>query len=64
MTDIFIKYAPTMGTMFFFITFCYVVFSVFKKDAKKKFDKYSQMPLEDSNNETSKNEGLENKEQK
>lgn len=50
MIDIFIKYAPTIGTIFFFLTFCYVVFSVFKKDAKKKFDKYSQIPLEGSKN--------------
>ena len=48
MIDLFVKHAPTIGTLFFFLTFCYVIFSVFKKDVKKKFDKYSQIPLEDS----------------
>lgn len=47
MIDLFIKHAPTIGTLFFFFTFCYVIFSVFKKGSKKKFDEYSQIPFEE-----------------
>jgi cbb3-type cytochrome oxidase subunit 3 len=47
MIDLFIKQAPTIGTLFFFFTFCYVIFSVFKKGSKKKFDEYSQIPFEE-----------------
>lgn len=42
----FIAYAPTIATVFFFLTFCYIIYSVFKKGTKKKFDKYSKIPLE------------------
>jgi cbb3-type cytochrome oxidase subunit 3 len=38
---------PTLATIFFFLSFCYIVFSVFKKDKKKNFDKYSKIPLND-----------------
>ena len=48
MIDFLIKNAPTIATLFFFSIFCYVIFSVFKKGTKKKFDKYSQIPLEES----------------
>lgn len=47
MMDLFISNAPTIATLFFFLTFCYIVFSVFKKNTKKKFDKYSKIPLDD-----------------
>ncbi len=47
MLDFFVSYAPTIATMFFFLTFCYIVFSVFKKGAKQKFDRYSEIPLKD-----------------
>lgn len=39
--------SPTIATLFFFTIFCYVIFSVFKKGVKKKFDKYSKIPLKD-----------------
>ena len=52
MIDLFIHHAPTIGTLFFFLTFCYVIFSVFKKGNKKKFDKYSQIPLDDLDDES------------
>lgn len=45
--DTFIQWAPTIATVFFFLTFCYIIYSVFKKGAKKKFDQYSQIPLKD-----------------
>ncbi len=47
MLETFIHLAPTIATIFFFLAFCYVIFAVFKKDTKKKFDKYSKIPLND-----------------
>lgn len=47
MIDLFIKQAPTIATLFFFLIFCYVIFSVFRKDTKKKFDEYAQIPFDD-----------------
>ena len=47
MLNFFIENAATIATVSFFIGFCYVIFSVFKKGAKKKFDKYSKIPLKD-----------------
>lgn len=47
MTESFIHYAPTIATIFFFLTFCYVIYAVFKKGVKKKFDQYSKIPLND-----------------
>ncbi len=47
MIESLIENAPTIATVFFFVAFCYIVFSVFKKNTKKKFDKYSQIPLKD-----------------
>lgn len=43
----FAHYAPTIATIFFFLTFCYIIYAVFKKGTTKKFDKYSQIPLKD-----------------
>lgn len=42
-----IENSPIIGTIFFFSIFCFVFFLLFKKDAKKKFDKYSKIPMED-----------------
>jgi len=39
--------AGTISTVFFFLIFCYIIYSVCKKDVKKKFDKYSKIPLND-----------------
>ncbi len=39
--------AATIATIFFFSTFCYVIFIAFKKSNKKKFDQYSKIPLKD-----------------
>lgn len=47
MKEFIITNAPTIATLFFFLTFCYIVFSVFRKNSKKKFDKYSKIPLQD-----------------
>lgn len=48
MIETLINNAPIISTVAFFIGFCYVIFSVFKKGAKKKFDKYSKIPLKDN----------------
>jgi len=50
MFDFLANNAPTIATIFFFVTFCYIVFAVFKKGAKEKFDKYSEIPLKDKEN--------------
>ncbi len=41
------NHTPTLSTIFFFIFFCYVVYSVFKKGQEDKFNKYSNIPLND-----------------
>lgn len=49
MMDSFVQHAPTIATVGFFIAFCFIIFLVYKKGAKKKFDQYSQIPLNDKN---------------
>ena len=51
MIDFYATYGAIIGTVFFFAIFCYIIYSVFKKDSKKKFDKYSQIPLNDKEND-------------
>ncbi len=48
MMEILFDNAATIATIFFFLAFCYIIYSVFKKGAKKKFDKYSKIPLQDN----------------
>ena len=43
----FIHYAPTIATIFFFLVFCYVIYVVFKKSNKKRFEQFSKIPLKD-----------------
>ncbi len=38
---------PTIATVFFFIFFCYVIYSVFKKTTEKEYDEYANIPLKD-----------------
>ncbi|MBL6664963.1 MAG: cbb3-type cytochrome c oxidase subunit 3 [Rickettsiales bacterium] len=47
MIESLIGISPTIGTILFFGFFCCVVYSVFKKGAKKKLDEYSNIPLND-----------------
>jgi cbb3-type cytochrome oxidase subunit 3 len=49
MIENFVKIAPTIATIFFFLTFCYVIYAVFKKGSKEKFDQFSKIPLKDKN---------------
>lgn len=39
--------AASSATVFFFLFFCSVIYSVFKKGQQKKFEHYSQIPLND-----------------
>jgi cbb3-type cytochrome oxidase subunit 3 len=48
MIEAIIANAATIATVFFFLVFCYVIYSVFKKGTNKKFDKYSKIPLKDN----------------
>jgi len=53
------NHTPALATIFFFIFFCYVVYSVFKKGQQDKFDKYSNIPLNDEpNNKTANKNSL------
>lgn len=47
MIESLIGISPIFGTILFFIFFCYIFYSVFKKGAKKKLDEYSNIPLKD-----------------
>ncbi len=47
MKEFFIINSPTIGTVFFFAVFCYVIYSVFKKGSAKKFDQFSKIPFKD-----------------
>jgi cbb3-type cytochrome oxidase subunit 3 len=47
MMESLIQLAPSIATVFFFLVFCYVIYATFKKGTKKKFDKFSQIPLKD-----------------
>ncbi len=47
MIEFLIKISPIVATIFFFSFFCYMIFIVFKKGSKKKFDQYSKIPMDD-----------------
>ncbi len=47
MIETLVSFAPTIATIFFFLVFCYIVYSVFKKGSKKKLEQYSKIPLND-----------------
>lgn len=47
MIESLIGISPIFGTILFFVFFCYICYSVFKKGAKKKLDEYSKIPLDD-----------------
>ena len=40
-------HAPAIATIFFFLFFCHIVYSVFKKGQEQKFDDYSKIPFKD-----------------
>jgi len=47
MLESIIKYAPTIATIMFFTIFCIILFTVLRRENKKKFAKYSRIPLDD-----------------
>lgn len=47
MTKFIIDNIPTIATIGFAVGFCYIIFSTFRKENKKKFKDYSKIPLED-----------------
>ena len=44
------NHAPAIATIFFFLFFCYVVYSVFKKGKEKTFDEYAKIPFKENDN--------------
>lgn len=42
------NHAPAIATIFFFLFFCYVVYSVFKKGKEKTFDEYAKIPFKEN----------------
>lgn len=44
------SHAPAVATIFFFLFFCYVVYSVFKKGKEKTFDEYAKIPFKENDN--------------
>ena len=44
------NHAPAIATIFFFLFFCHVVYSVFKKGQEKKFDDYAKIPFNEPDN--------------
>ncbi len=47
MIELLSKYGPIISTIIFFLSFCYIIYSVFKKGSKQKFDNYSKIPLKE-----------------
>ena len=47
MLELIITNSPIIATIFFFSFFCLIIFWVFKKDSKQKFNKYAQIPFLD-----------------
>jgi cbb3-type cytochrome oxidase subunit 3 len=45
--EFFINNAATIATISFFLAFCCIFYFTFKKSNKKKFEKYSKIPLKD-----------------
>jgi cbb3-type cytochrome oxidase subunit 3 len=49
MFEVIIENAATISTVLFFSFFCVIIFNVFKKGAKEKLQKHSDIPLRDDN---------------
>ena len=47
MLEFIARNAATIATLFFFATFCYVIYYSFKKGNKKKFDEMAKIPLQE-----------------
>lgn len=52
MIEFLVKYSPVIGLLFFFITFCAIIFILFRPKAKNKFKDYANIPFkEDEKNQ-------------
>jgi cbb3-type cytochrome oxidase subunit 3 len=40
----------SLATIFFFLFFCYIIYSTFKKGAKEKLQNYAKIPFKDEKN--------------
>lgn len=49
------NYAPTIATIFFFLFFCHVVYTLFKKGQENKFNDYAKIPFNEEENLTQNN---------
>ncbi len=47
MLEFFIANSATIGTIFFFLTFCYIIYFTFKKSNKKRFEEDAKIPMND-----------------
>jgi len=55
------NYAPTIATIFFFLFFCNVVYSLFKKGQEQKFNDYAKIPLNENQDEETTLQSNDNK---
>lgn len=46
MLNFLVNNAATIATIFFFLTFCYVIFFTFSKKNKKRFEESAKIPLD------------------
>lgn len=47
MLDFFMTHAPTIATIGFVVAFCFIAFFALRGSNKKKFEDYSNIPLND-----------------
>ncbi len=43
--DLIIKYAPTIGLIFFFVAYLFILIAIMKPSAKKNLDEFAKTPL-------------------
>lgn len=48
MLDFITKNSPIIGLIFFFVTFCFIVFYLTRAKTKKDCEKYAKIPLKDN----------------
>lgn len=47
MIDFLVENSPVIGTVGFFVGFCYVGWVALRRKNKKRFEDYSRIPMED-----------------
>lgn len=48
--DLFVKYAPILGLIFFFLVFVGICISVMRPAAKKQLEELAKIPLKENQN--------------